>query len=280
MISGSGNTAFLQGNGAKLLAKMDRGEPIIGVMLMSPSPDLAEILAYVGYDYVMVDQMFTSVDWSQMAAIVRATRGSDTAVLARIENDPWHGGDDPGASARAARAMGIGCDGVKVNVYGPEQARRVMKAASGWHRNMTITPFSETDSFVENTASKQQSALIIPGVESELGVASVPEMLEIDGLRVFSIALTDTTVVLGVPMQYEHPKVWRFVDQTYEMAKPKGIDLCCGTGYAFRDPRAIADRVKRLTDHGVKMIFLQTTEFLVQVLNQDLLGRVRSKLGY
>jgi 2-keto-3-deoxy-L-rhamnonate aldolase RhmA len=270
---------FLQGNGAKLIAKLDRGEPIIGVLLMSPSPDLVEILAYVGYDYIIVDQMFTAVDWSHLASIVRAARGSDMAVLARIENDPWHGGDDLGASARAARAMGVGCDGVKVNVFGPDQARRVMKGAAGWHRNMNITPF-DTDTFAEHTSSSERSALVIPGVESELGLATTPEMLEIEDLRIFSIALTDTSRMLGVPMQYEHPKVWGFVDQTYEIAGPKGIDLCCGTGYAFREPQDIADRVKRLHDHGVRMIFLQTAEFLIQILNQSLLGRVRSKLGY
>ena len=58
------------------------------------SPELIEVLAYAGFDFVFVDQMQTGVDWGGLANMVRAARGSEMAVIARVENDPWFGGDD------------------------------------------------------------------------------------------------------------------------------------------------------------------------------------------
>ena len=40
----------------------------------------------------VIDQMFTTVGWKQLADMVRAAQGSDMAVFARLENDPWYGG--------------------------------------------------------------------------------------------------------------------------------------------------------------------------------------------
>src|SRR4051812_42442308 len=59
-------------------------------------------------------------------------QGSPLAVLARVENDLWHGADDPGVASRVARALALGCDGVKVNVYSKNEARgRSMPARAG-----------------------------------------------------------------------------------------------------------------------------------------------------
>jgi 4-hydroxy-2-oxoheptanedioate aldolase len=79
---------FLESKAQRLIDKMDRGEPILGTLMVSNSPYMVEILAYVGFDYVFVDQMFTTVDWDDLAGIVRTARDSNLAVLARPENDP------------------------------------------------------------------------------------------------------------------------------------------------------------------------------------------------
>jgi 4-hydroxy-2-oxoheptanedioate aldolase len=268
---------FLESKAQRLLERMDRGEAVIGALMMSNSPDYVEIMAYVGFDYVIVDQMFTTVDWDGLGRMVKAARGSELAVIARISNDPWFGGEDPGASARAARAMAVGCDGVKVNVFSARQARGVVEAAAGWHRNPHIIPFTD-DSFVSHEEKSAAAVLTIPSVESELGIKETPAMLAIPGLRCFGIAMTDTTRMLGYPLQYEHPEVWKFIDRTVEEARSHNVHICGGTGYAFRTWDAIAERVGRMHEHGINMVFMQTPEFLFQMATTDLLARVRGAL--
>lgn len=262
---------------------MQSGEPVIGTMAMTANVEMAEILGYVGLDFLFVDQMFTSVGWRQMADMVRAAQGSEMAVIARIENDPWYSGDDPGITSRIGRALAVGVDGVKVNVYSKTEAEWAIRAGAGWHRRPYIAQFvsgaeSTTAQFERYNAEKTAGTLIIPSVESELGIRQVDEILDLPGLRAFGIALTDTAIMLGHPMDYEHPDVWRFVDRVAARCKAKGIFLTGGTGFAAKTWDDIASRVSRMRDHGFDMIFLQTPEFLFQLAMTELLGKVRATL--
>jgi 4-hydroxy-2-oxoheptanedioate aldolase len=278
-------STFLDSSGPNLLAKLDEGRTVFGVFALSPSPEFIEVLAYVGFDFVIVDQMFTGVDWRELQHIVRAVRGSGMAVIARVENDPWNGGDDLGVAARVGRAMGVGCDGVRVSVYSAAQARAVLRGATGWHRNIHVNPMIEGDDdrvtrsgFTDLEASRVASALVIPSVESQLGIEETPEIIAIEGLRLFGIAMSDTTRTLGRPMEYDHPDVWRYVDSTVSQAREHGVDICSGTGYTYQTPDEIAGRVQQMVSHGIKMIFLQSPEFLFQLSMADLLGKVRRAL--
>jgi hypothetical protein len=207
------------------------------------------------------------------------------AVIARVENDPWNGGEDLGVAARVGRAMGVGCDGVRVSVYSAAQARAVMGGATGWHRNIHIVPMTEGDDdritgsdFTKLEEKRAASALVIPSVESQLGIQETPEIIAIDGLRLFGIAMSDTTSMLGRPMDYEHPDVWKYVDSTVSHARDHGVDICSGTGYPYQTPDEIAGRVQRMVSHGIRMIFLQSPEFLFQLSMADILGKVRRAL--
>lgn len=59
----------------RLLEKMNAGEPVIGTLTMSYSVEMVEILAYVGFDFLYVDQMFTTIGWKELADMVRAALG-------------------------------------------------------------------------------------------------------------------------------------------------------------------------------------------------------------
>ena len=115
-------------------------------------------------------------------------------------------------------------------------------------------------------------------MESTLGFAQVDDILEIPGLRAFGIAMTDTAIMLGHSMDYEHPEVWAFVDRVAAKARSRGIHLTAGTGFSYRTWDEIAGRVQRMHQHGINMLFLQTPEFLFQMATRELLGRVRATL--
>ena len=267
----------------RLTDKMDAGAPALGILNMSYSPEIVEILAYVGFDFVYADQMFTSIGWTELASMVRAAQGSEMAVFARVENDPWHSADDPGIASRIARALAVGCDGVKVNVYSKTEARWAVDAGTGWHAKPYIARFvgeggSTSEQFKALEVARAAGTLIIPSVESKLGIEQTDEILEMPGLRAFGIAMTDTAIALGHPMDYDHPDVWRFVDRVAQKAKSRGVYLTAGTGFADKTWDGIAARVKRLRDHGIDMIFLQTPEYILQLATTQLLAKVRDAL--
>jgi 2-keto-3-deoxy-L-rhamnonate aldolase RhmA len=132
---------MLQSKTQRLIYKMNRGEPAIGVLNMSYRVEFVEILAHVGFDFIYADQMFITIGWKELGDMVRAAQGSDMAVFARIENDPRHSGDGPGVASRVARALAIGVDVVKVNVYSRNEARWAVDAGAGWHARPYLAKF-------------------------------------------------------------------------------------------------------------------------------------------
>ena len=90
--------------------------------------------------------------------------------------------------------------------------------------------------------------------------------------------MTDTAIALGHPMDYDHPDVWSFVARVTRKAKDRGIHVTAGTGFADKTWDGIAARVKRLRDHGIDMIFLQTPEYILQLATMQLLTKVRDAL--
>ena len=268
----------------RLIDRMESGEPVLGMLNMSYSPELVEILGYVGFDFIYADQMFTSIRWSELANLVRAAESSDLAVFARVENDPWHSTDDPGIASRVARALAVGAEGVKVNVYSKKEAQWAVAAGTGWHSRPYVARFvtqdgSTTEQFKAFDEKRAEGTLIIPSVESKLGIEQTDEILELPGLRAFGIAMTDTAIALGHPMDYDHPDVWRFVDRVAAKAQQRGVYLTAGTGFADRTWDGIAERVRRLRDHGIRMIFLQTPEYIFQLATMQLLAKVRDALA-
>ena len=158
-----------------------------------------------------------------------------------------------------------------------------MEAGTGWHARPYIARFvadggSTTEQFKAFEARRAAGTLIVPSVESKLGSEQVDEILDTPGLRAFGIAMTDTAIALGHPMDYDHPDVWNFVDRVATKAKRRGIHLTAGTGFADKTWEGIAQRVRRLHDHGIDMIFLQTPEYIFQLATTQLLAKVRDAL--
>jgi 2-keto-3-deoxy-L-rhamnonate aldolase RhmA len=136
---------------------------------------------------------------------------------------------------------------------------------------MRFTP----DEFRTVQEERAADVLIIPSVESERGIAEMPEIMAMPSLRIFGLALSDASKMLGHDMDYEHPDVWDFVDRSVQLGRDHGVHITANTGYAFRSWDAISGRVQRMREHGIGMVMLQTSEFLYQIAVSDLVGRLR-----
>jgi len=73
--------------------------------------------------------------------------------------------------------------------------------------------------------------------------------------------------------------VCRFIDRVAERARSRAVHLTAGSGHADRTCDGIAERVRRLHDHRIEMISLQTPEYLFQLATTQLLAKVRDALA-
>jgi 2-keto-3-deoxy-L-rhamnonate aldolase RhmA len=121
-----------------------------------------------------------------------------------------------------------------------------------------------------------ETAMVVPAIESKTAIEQIDEILEIEGLRAVQIACTDFSKELGYPFQYEHPEVWRAIDRLTEKARAKGITVVANTGYDYTTAEEISGRVKRLYDHGVRVVLMQGAEFLLETFSKSLLEKIKT----
>src|SRR5690349_7581610 len=71
--------------------RLEAGEPSIGTFLALPSPEAAEQVSRLGFDWLVVDTEHYSVDIGTLSAMFTAMARSGTAPMARVPtNAPEH----------------------------------------------------------------------------------------------------------------------------------------------------------------------------------------------
>src|SRR2546423_530198 len=113
--------------------------------LSANSADMIELTAFVGFRWVMIDQMFTSNDWTKTEDLLRAADASAITPVVRIQSNPWLGYDHR-IAVDVSRAMGIGARLIMISHSGMQEVEECLVAAKDWHRKpLTIHPFRSLD---------------------------------------------------------------------------------------------------------------------------------------
>ena len=115
--------------------------------------------------------------------------------------------------------------------------------------------------------------------EDENFIEEVDEIINIDGLQVIMLAMTDLSEALGYPFEYDHPEVWRAVDRIVNKAHARGIIVAANIGYAFTTPDQIIERVHKLHQHGIRICLMQGADVMFENHAKALLSEVRGVLS-
>src|SRR5262249_60297894 len=101
-------------------AKIQRGEVALGVSLMFPSPQLVEMLAYAGFDWVLIDCEHGSIGPADIEVMSMAADAAGITAIARPRSN---------AAADIQSVMDRGVMGVQIpHINSAEDARRAVAA--------------------------------------------------------------------------------------------------------------------------------------------------------
>ncbi len=263
----------------KLLEAVKAKRLSLGVLEVTASPEMVETLAYSGFDWVCIDLMFESTDWSLAANMVRAAKAWGITPLIRVPSNPWVHEEDPHILVDVTRALGIGATGVNLSVNTPHIVEMALEVCKEWHRNIHIMPFAEDmRKYPEVQKKMAEDTLLTPLLESQQALQNMEEICRVPGLKAFNVAGSDLSRMVGHPFDYEHPEVWKVIDKAANLAEKYNLFLGSNTGYQFQDPDSIAKRIKRLYDHGVRRITVQSTGSLFQFFCQSIIKATNTEL--
>ena len=263
---------------SRLFEKIAADEMAVGVWLKG-GPGWVSTIARGGSDFVRPDMMFSAMDWRELDHINQAAKNAGLTTWLRVAANPWLAGPEQlQVTVDVARAFSLGIPIVGASVASAVQVKACVEVSKDWHRSGAGEYPDSTSAFKAMNNKDANAAVFVPHIEAGTAIREIDQILEIDGLRIIMLAMTDFSQALGYPFQYEHPEVWKAVDEIVAKARARGIIVAANSGYDFKTPQEIVPRIQRMHQHGIRICLMQGADTLLENSAKSLLSTVHATL--
>jgi 4-hydroxy-2-oxoheptanedioate aldolase len=202
-------------------ARIRAGQPTFGGFVQLPSPNVVEVLGWVGLDFAVIDCEHGTMDLETVENMVRAAELSGITPITRI----------PQRSTASAmlRFLDRGVQGLQLpNVASADELREAVQAARYYPEGKRGMGGSRPSEFglrrprTEYFPQANRELMLVAMIESVEGINALPEMLKIDGIDVYYVGAGDLSQDMGHPGMADHPEVKAMADKGVEIIKAAG----------------------------------------------------------
>jgi 4-hydroxy-2-oxoheptanedioate aldolase len=262
----------------RLLQRLDAGEIAIGTSAHSSAPELIELYAFCGFDFVFFDMMFTAIDWERAAYLISAARAAGITAVPRVQTYPWvpdTAGIDRAMLSNIARAVGIGASAVLYSASSVDEIEIAAGIGREYHRKIHLfgPATVQAEGYNELLGGPQ---LVIPLIESLAPFKRLDDICQIDGIRLIHLGLGDLSRELVGRVDTSHPDVLDAVKEASGVAKKHGVALWVNTGYLSGGPDAIVERIRWFADNGIQVVMVSQGTMMLQEILRGIIARVRA----
>jgi 4-hydroxy-2-oxoheptanedioate aldolase len=195
------------------------GETLIGTLMFSASPFLAEVVARAGLDWVLVDLEHGTAAEADLLPMFLAIESAGSEPLVRVEI---------GTRIRVGRALDMGARGVMVpQAETTDDARamvRWMRAQPTGERGIALYTrgMNYGADGHEGATTVHEDLLAIVQIENRSALEQVDAIAAVDGVDVLFIGPADLSHALGIGGQFEHPDFVAAADRVAAAALAHG----------------------------------------------------------
>lgn len=225
--------------------KIARGEPVLGASVMFPSPQIVEMLAYAGFDWVLIDCEHGSIGLADVEVMAMAADASGITAIARPRSN---------AAADIQSVMDRGVKGVQIPHINTradaERAVAAVKFGPGAARGLAAGTRPDRwglgAKMPDFAAQANAQSLVCVQIEHKEALPNVDEILQVPGIDVFFIGPSDLSQSMGFPGNPKAPSVVEAIDAT--LAKIRAAGKVPGMP-------ATADNVADVVGKGCRYIY-------------------------
>lgn len=233
------------------------GEVVRGTFITVGGPEAVEICGAVGLDFVLLDTEHTPVGWERLSTMCLAGLYSGTFPIIRVHTVE---------RSLATRALDAGARGVmfpQVNDaaeaeiaarscrYPPLGTRGAASTRNmGWGVSVSLPDYLD---------AANDGVVCIVQIETVAALAHAEAIAAVPGIDCLFVGLSDLSVDLGVPGQFQHPDVEAALDRVIAAARPHGIavgvpisNLGLAAGYRERGVTLFATTDRSAMVNGMK----------------------------
>lgn len=184
-------------------------------------PEVARILAAAGFDYTYIDAEHGNFGIESIHDLCRAATDTGLTPIVRVAEMSY---------SLVARALDNGAMGIIFpRVEDPELLREAvswMKFPPLGVRGFGLSPSHiqyAAGSIAEIAAHMNENTLVVLQIETAKAVERRDELLAVEGVDVVMIGPVDLSISLGVPGDFNNPKMVDAISKVKESAEKHGV---------------------------------------------------------
>jgi 2-keto-3-deoxy-L-rhamnonate aldolase RhmA len=232
--------------------KLASGEPVFGVSVMIPSPQIVEMIAAAGFDWVLLDCEHGTLTLESVELMAMAAEASGITAIARpVSRSPEH----------ILQVLDRGVMGVQVpHVNTVEDARDVI-AAVKYHplgrRSLAAgtraAVYDAHGTLEDYVKAANDATLIAVQLEDREAIDNIDALLRVENIDVFFVGPSDLSQSMGHPGNPKAPAVAQAIDSSFRKMLAAG-----------RTPGtpATAENLRAVLDKGVRYIYTHLPRLL------------------
>lgn len=204
----------------RLKARLREGETVFGVFLGVPSPPLAEIAGWAGFDYIFADSEHGFGHTESMVSMTRAAEAAGAEAVIRVPSSE---------RTNILRALDVGASGVLIpQVNSKEEGEHAAAAAYYPPDGIRGLAFSVRAAHYgllkpdEYLKVAREETLVCVQVETQKAINEMEGIASVPLIDVIFVGPTDLSMNLGLPGQLGHPKVEQAIDRIFEATLDAG----------------------------------------------------------
>jgi 2-keto-3-deoxy-L-rhamnonate aldolase RhmA len=197
----------------EMKARLQAGKPALGCSIMIPSPQMVEMAAHAGFDWVLIDMEHGTIGLETAELMCMAAEARGITPIVRPRNS---------ASAEITSVMDRGAAGVQVpHINSADDARRALAAVKfGPGDNRGLAAGTRPDSYglakamPDFVREANAQSLVCIQLEHAKAVENVDALLAVDDIDVYFIGPSDLSQSMGHPGNPKAPPVKDAIEKT------------------------------------------------------------------
>lgn len=246
-------------------ARLKAGEQVIGTFVKCGDPAIVEVLGYVGFEFIVIDNAHSNLDRQPTLELIRAAELVDIVAIVRVSRN------DPEEILHALDSGALGVQIPQVNsVAEVRQAVANCKYAPEGDRGFASTPRANRYGFgdvVRYGREANSEIMVVTYVESKQAVESVEGMLAVPNLDVVFMGPFDLSQSYGHTGESGHPDVMKAMQSV--------IDATRGTGVATGTIAGTPEMAQEWLDRGISFLVYSSDLGLMGSAGRAALSQIR-----
>lgn len=201
--------------------KLRSGEPVLGVSMMVPCPQIVEMIGKLGFDWVMIDCEHGSLSLESVELMIIAAEASGMVPIVR----PQAGHPDA-----IAQVLDRGALGVQVpHVNTADDARRAVESAKHYpmgQRGLAVGTRSADYglglSMADHVRQANEETLVCIQLEEAEALRNLEAITQVQGVDVFFVGPSDLSQSMGYPGQPNAPAVRAAISRAFAQIRAAG----------------------------------------------------------